>query len=885
MKQPEKKYLKDYKAPSYFIDTIDLDVEIFNDFTTVKSLMKVRRNKNVANKNTPLLLDGKDLELISISMDNSAIFGDIYQKTDEVLTIFKVPDVFTLEINTKIKPAENTSLEGFYMADNIFLTQCEAEGFRRITYFLDRPDVMSKYRVRIAADKKTCPILLSNGNLIDKGDLEDGRHFVFWEDPFRKPCYLFALVAGDFACIESSFKTISGRDIALKFYVDKADSDKCDHAITSLKKSMKWDEEVFGLEYDLDLYMIVATNAFNAGAMENKGLNIFNSKYVLARKETATDLDFQQIEGVIAHEYFHNWTGNRVTLNSWFQLSLKEGLTVFRDQEFSSDMGSRAIKRIADVRGLRASQFAEDTGPMAHPVRPESYIEMNNFYTATVYNKGAEIIRMIHTLTGGKKFRKGMDLYFERFDGKAVTTENFVKAMEDAANIDLSLFRLWYCQAGTPKITLKRTYDLNKHTYTIIFTQKISDTQGQKNKKPMLIPVKMGLIDKSGNDMPLLSERFSDEKAVGSERVLQLKKSIETFVFTDIYEEPVPSVFRGFSAPVIVEADYTDKEFMFLMANDSDTFNRWDAAQQLFFKTVLLLVKDICNGKTLYIDDGLIYAFRKTLLDKDLDKALITAALTIPTETEIGDKMDVIDVDGIHMAREFMLKEIAEKLKDEFKYVIEENRENSVYSIDSLSIAQRKLKNLAISYFSRVENENSDSFVYNEFQKAGNMTDEISALSILINMESELGEKAVDMFYDKWQKDTLVLDKWFSVQAVSNRLKVLEKVKKLSRHSAFSIKNPNKIRSLIGMFCQGNPVNFHQKDGEGYKFLADTVITLNKINPSIAARMVSLFNKWVSYDSCRQKLMKRELERISKTQDLSKGVYEIVTRALDMQTK
>ncbi len=880
MKQPEKKYLKDYKAPSYFIDTVDLHVEIFNDFTTVKSLMKVCRNKDVADNNTPFLLDGKDLEIISLVMDESLLSGDIYQVEDEVLTLFKVPDTFTLEINTKIQPHKNTSLEGFYVADNIFLTQCEAEGFRRITYFPDRPDVMSKYRVRIVADRKKCPILLSNGNLIGEGELKNGRHFVLWEDPFKKPCYLFALVAGDFACIESSYKTISGRYITLKFYVDKADRDKCDHAIESLKKAMKWDEEVFGLEYDLDLYMIVSTHVFNAGAMENKGLNVFNSKYVLAKKETATDLDFQQIEGVIAHEYFHNWTGNRVTLSSWFQLSLKEGLTVFRDQEFSSDIGSRAIKRISDVRVLRASQFAEDAGPMAHSVRPESYIEMNNFYTATVYNKGAEVIRMIHTLIGGEDFRKGMALYFERFDGKAVTTEDFVKAMEDAANIDLSLFCLWYCQAGTPKITFKRTYDQDNQTYTMIFIQEIPDTHGQKNKKQMLMPVKLGLIDKKGNDMPLKLYGDSDKKTVKTESIVQLKQFTETFVFTGIYEEPVPSVFRGFSAPVIVNVDYTDEELMFLMANDSDDFNRWDAGQQFFLKTILLLVQDICDGKSLYLDEGFICAFRKTLLNKKLDKALITAVLTIPTETEIGDRMDVIDVDGIHMAREFMLNEIAEKLKTDFESVVEENRSEGIYRIDPLSIAQRKLKNLAISYLSRVKNENAGGFVYEEFQKAKNMTDEISALSILLNMESLFGNRAVDMFYDKWQNDTLVLNKWFSVQAASNRFGVLKKVKELTMHPRFSIKNPNKVISLIGMFCQGNPWRFHQKNGEGYKFLADTVITLNKINPSIAARMVSLFNKWTRYDSCKQKLMKKELERIRDIENLSKGVYEIVSRAL-----
>lgn len=879
MKQPEKKYLKDYRAPSYFIDTIDLQFELFDDHATVKSIMKINRNREVADKTTPVLLDGKALELESVVLDHQTLPLNDYQVKGEILEISNVPDAFTLEISTKIMPQTNTSLEGLYVADDIFLTQCEAEGFRRITYFPDRPDVMSTYKVKIVADRKKCPVLLSNGNLVEEGTLENGRHFAVWEDPFRKPCYLFALVAGDLACIEDTYKTASGRDVALRFYVDKKDSDKCEHAIASLKRAMKWDEDVFGLEYDLDVYMIVSTHAFNAGAMENKGLNVFNSKYVLAKKETATDLDFQQIEGVIAHEYFHNWTGNRVTLNSWFQLSLKEGLTVFRDQEFSSDMGSRAIKRITDVRGLRAFQFAEDAGPMAHPVRPESYIEMNNFYTSTVYNKGAEVIRMIHTLIGPENFRKGMDLYFERFDGKAVTTEDFVKAMEDAGNMDLSLFRLWYSQAGTPHILIDRNYDAANQTYVLTFTQRIPDTQGQKNKKPMLIPVKIGLIDKNGDDLPLMLEGESGA-AVETERVLQLKKEIEVFTFNNVQEEPVPSVFRGFSAPVSASVNYSDQELMFLMANDNDPFNRWDAAQQLFSKTLISFVNDLKEGRALQLDDELIQAFKKTLRSKSIDKALIAEALSLPTETEIGDKMDMIDVDGIHFAREFMLNRISETLESDFRAVIEENRENGSYRIDPLSIAGRKLKNLALSYLSRTQVNNIDAFIYEEFQNAGNMTDEVSSLSILVNMDTGFSQKAVDAFYDKWQSDTLVLDKWFSIQAASNRPGTLENVKKLTKHPQFSIKNPNKVRSLIGMFCQGNPWNFHQKDGEGYRFLSETIISLNQINPNIAARMASLFNKWKRYDSDRQVLMKKELEKISQTENLAKGVYEIVTRSL-----
>ncbi len=879
MKNPEIKFLKDYTAPDYSVENLNLNVEIFNDHAIVRSEIVINCNSGL--KFRDLMLDGKNLELLSLAIDESILSEDKYKCENETLTLFDLPEYFTLSVTTKIDPFNNKSLEGLYKSGNMLLTQCEAEGFRRITYFPDRPDVMTRYTCTIVADKSKYPVILANGNLINKGDLDNGRHFAIWEDPYRKPCYLFAMVAGDLALLKGSFKTSSGRKVSIEFFVEEENRDKCAHAIESLRKSMKWDEEVFGLEYDLDTYMVVATNDFNAGAMENKGLNIFNAKYVLARPESATDTDFQQIEGVIGHEYFHNWTGNRVTLNSWFQLSLKEGLTVFRDQEFSSDMGSRAIKRISDVRGLRAGQFPEDAGPMAHPIRPESYIEMNNFYTATVYNKGAEVIRMIHTLIGSTGFRKGMDLYFKEHDGSAVTTEDFISAMETAGEKDLSQFRLWYSQAGTPVIIIERDYNQQARTYTLKVDQLVPDTPGQADKKPMHIPMRMALLDQDGNEIPLVIKYESTIESGQKERVINLKKKSEIFIFTDIETEPVPSLFRGFSAPVTLKAGYSDSELIFLMANDNDSFNRWDASQQLFTKAVKSLVEDVQNNKALVLDPALVSAFKKTLTNKDLDKALIAQALSIPTETELGDNMERIDVDAIHTARQFVIQTIAEKLQMEFMEILEDNRDNGSYSIDSESIARRKLKNLVLFYISKgMETPRAAEFVSEEFNKASNMTDEIAALTILSDIDSPFRDKALADFYDKWNKETLVLDKWFVVQATANLPNTLEIVQELTSHPDFSIENPNKVRSLIGAFCQANPWSFNRIDGKGYTFLADNVIRLDAINPSIAARMVSAFNKWKKLDGKRRSLVKTELERILKQENLSKGVFEIVSKAL-----
>ncbi|WP_300669663.1 aminopeptidase N [Desulfoluna sp.] len=874
MTEPVETRLKDYKRPDFSVETVDLHVDIFETETLVSTTLTVHKSP-AAVKGAPFVLDGREVTLLSIEIDGRVLSEGEYTLEGEVLTVLAAPGAFTLKTRVKIHPEENTSLEGLYFADGTFLTQCEAEGFRRLTFFPDRPDVMSSYRCTVAADRDKYPVLLANGNLVDEGELDGGRHFATWEDPHKKPCYLFAMVAGDLACLEDRFTTFTGREVALKFYVDHQDADKCDHAIASLKKSMKWDEETFGLSYDLDTYMVVATHSFNAGAMENKGLNVFNSKYVLAKPETATDMDFQNIEGVIGHEYFHNWTGNRVTLCNWFQLSLKEGLTVFRDQEFSSDMGSRAVKRISDVRVLRAAQFPEDAGPMAHPIRPESYIEMNNFYTATVYNKGAEVIRMIHTFLGPEGFRKGMDLYVARHDGNAVACEDFVKAMEDASGVDLSRFRLWYSQAGTPDVTVDRAFDAEAKRYTLTLTQKVPDTPGQSSKKAMQIPVKIGFLGKDGAPIALTLEGEASSGPI--ERVLNFSADMESFTFTGVDEEPVPSLFRGFSAPINKGVNYTEAELIFLMGNDPDPFNRWDAAQQLFADTILDMVAGLKEGTPLTLSEPLVDAVKKTLTHETLDKALIAQALTLPSETELGDRMAAIDVDGIHAAREFVIHTLAETLKESWKAVYEACHEEGVYCLDPESMATRRLKSLCLTYLARVE---SPAFIFEAFTAATNMTDGLAALTVLAGIDAAEGDRAVDSFYASWKGDTLVLDKWFTAQATSNRPGALERVMALTDHPAFDVKNPNKVRALIGAFCQANPWHFHRMDGKGYDLLADTVIALNTINPSIAARMASGFNRWKRYDKTRQALMKARLERIKTTENLANGVYEIVSKAL-----
>jgi len=872
-------HLKDYRPPDYRIETVNLQFDLDETTTLVKSLLTVVRNQVDCEDKPPLVLHGRDLVLKSVRLDGQALSEKDYKAETGSLTIQRVPDRFTLEIETEISPKKNTSLSGLYTSGGNFCTQCEAEGFRTITYFLDRPDIMSRFFTTITADKAKYPVLLSNGNLVGSGDLPQGRHFAKWHDPFPKPAYLFALVAGNLACIEDRFTTMSGKTVTLRIYVQHHNKDKCGHAMESLKKAMKWDEDVYGREYDLDLFMIVAVDDFNMGAMENKGLNIFNSKYILAKPETATDDDFQGVEGVVAHEYFHNWSGNRVTCRDWFQLSLKEGFTVFRDQQFMEDMTSRCVKRISDVNILRTHQFREDASPMAHPVRPESYVEINNFYTLTVYNKGAEVIRMIFNLLGREAFRKGTDLYFSRHDGQAVTTEDFVSAMEDAGNVDLTQFRYWYSQAGTPELEITRAYDPGLKTFTLKIKQTCPPTPGQPEKKPFHIPVAFGLLGREGKDLPLNHENWKGEQGGGGTIMLELRKKEEAFVFTGIPDEPVPSVLRGFSAPVKVKLDLSDEERLFLMTNDSDEFNRWDAGQQLAVKLILDLVNDFQHGKKLKLHSSFISAFRKTLESAMKDKAFQAFALALPPETYLAGFMDVIDPSAVHEARRFVQKTLAAELKRQFLGVYNANQSTAPYSVDQESVGRRGLRNVCLSYLMALDEPGLWKLCAEQYRAAGNMTEVIAALANLANTDCPEREEALASFYEKWKDEPLVVDKWLGIQALSRLPNTLDTVRKLTGHSAFNIRNPNKVRALIGAFS-ANSVRFHDPGGEGYYFLADHVIAIDAMNPQIAARLASAFTMWKRYEETRKSLMKGQLERILKTPKLSKDTYEVVSKSL-----
>jgi len=888
-------YLKDYKKPDYLIETVNLEFELGETVTRVKSLMTVSRNHDAAEGSRPLVLQGRSMKLLAVKLNNVLLSSQDYQLDAASLTIPSVPDSFILEIETELRPSDNTELSGLYLSNGNFCTQCEAEGFRKITYYLDRPDVMARFFTTIIADKKKFPVLLSNGNLINTADIGDGKHVAKWHDPFPKPAYLFALVAGDLASVRDSFTTMSGRLVDLSIFVQHYNKDKCDHAMYSLKQAMKWDEDAYGREYDLDTFMIVAVDDFNMGAMENKGLNIFNSKYILARPDTATDADYQGIMGVVGHEYFHNWSGDRVTCRDWFQLSLKEGFTVFRDQQFMEDMTSRGVKRISDVNILRTHQFREDSGPMAHPVRPESYVEINNFYTLTVYNKGAEVIRMLKTILGHEGFRKGTDLYFSRHDHAAVTTDDFVKAMEDANHVDLGQFKLWYTQAGTPELAIKRAFDKNNRTYTLSIKQTCPPTPGQPDKKPMHIPVAIGLLGKEGQELELMLQTpnppqspFSKEgnfnippyiKGGKGPLILELREQEQAFVFTDVPEEPVPSILRQFSAPVKVELALTDEERLFLMAHDPDEFNRWDAGQQLAVKLILDLVKDQQEGKLLALDNLFIDAFRRTLEGNMKDRAFQAFALALPAEGYIADFMAVIDPIAIHEAKRFMQETLAVALKDAFLSVYHANQDKGPYRPDQEAIGKRSLKNICLGYLSELEDADVRELCMNQFRNSNNMTDVIAALASLANNVCAEREQALDEFYWKWKDDPLVMDKWLSLQALSRLPDTLDRVKALMMHPAFNIKNPNKVRSLIGAFSS-NSARFHAPDGSGYTFLADNILAIDPMNPQIAARLVSAFTMWKRYEAGPQMLMKAQLERLQGAQKLSRDVYEIVSKSL-----
>jgi aminopeptidase N len=870
-------YLKDYRAPDYSVETIELRFELAETVTDVHSRLTISRNCRDA---CPLVLDGQDVELLALKMDGNTLPESEYHVDEKQLIIQRVPEKFELAVTTRIRPQENTSLEGLYRSGGNFCTQCEAEGFRKITYFPDRPDIMTVFTTTLAADKTDYPVLLSNGNLIDQGELDDGRHWATWHDPYNKPSYLFALVAGKLEFIEDRHTTRSGRNVTLRIYVEPENINQCDHAMRSLKKAMTWDEQVFGLEYDLDIYMIVAVGDFNMGAMENKGLNIFNTKYVLAKPDTATDSDYQGVEGVIAHEYFHNWTGNRVTCRDWFQLSLKEGLTVFRDQEFSADTGSRGVKRIDDVRILRSLQFTEDAGPMAHPVRPDSYIEINNFYTVTVYNKGAEIVRMIHTLLGQEGFRKGMDLYFERHDGQAVTCDDFVAAMEAANAADLGQLRRWYSQAGTPQLHIERHYDPVSETYTLDIKQSCPATPGQPEKAPFHIPLALGLLDARGAELPLQLEG-ENAPSEGKTRVLELRDTEQTFRFINIPQAPVPSLLRGFSAPVKLNVDYSDDELMFLLAHDSDEFNRWEAGQQLIIRTILGLLDQQKRGENWILDDRLVNAFRSALRS-NADPALLAQLITLPSESYLAEHMEVVDVEGIHSTRRYLQQQLAHRLYDDLLNIYRTNTANAPYSIDTKAIGRRSLKNRCLEYLVQIdERPEMLELCLQQFHEANNMSDEIGALHILANRDFAQRDEALTRFYQRWRQEPLVVDKWFTLQAGAALSDALQRVKSLMRHEAFNIKNPNKVRALIGAFCHHNPLHFHAADGSGYVFLADQVLTLNTLNPQMAARLLGPLSHWRRYDAGRQAAMQRQLERILATPQLSPDVYEITSKSLD----
>ena len=882
---PKPIYLKDYTAPDYRFAKVVLDFELGEEVTVVGNTISVEPTFAAGGDPRPLFLNGDPtVELAGVEVNGTALDASAYVLTKKGITITAPPAApFELKITTKIKPQENTELEGLYKSSGNFCTQCEAEGFRRITFYQDRPDVMSEFTTRITADKAKYPVLLSNGNLVDSGDLDGGKHFTVWEDPFPKPAYLFALVAGDLGMIEDKFTTKSGREVALRIYVEEHNLDKADWAMVSLIKSMKWDEDVFGLEYDLDLFNIVAVDDFNMGAMENKSLNIFNSRLVLATPQTATDMDYSAIEGVVAHEYFHNWTGNRVTCRDWFQLSLKEGLTVYRDQEFSADMNSRGVKRIGDVARLRMAQFPQDAGPMAHPIRPESYIKMDNFYTVTVYEKGAEVVRMYETLLGKDGFRKGMDLYFERHDGQAVTCDDFLAAMADANGADLAAFKPWYSQAGTPKLDVTTEYDAAAKTFTMTCTQSTPTTPGQSDKKPVLMPIAVGLLASDGSDMELTLEGEAGT-AGETTKVLRLSEVSQTFVFTNVAEKPVPSILRNFSAPVRLSTDLTQEDLIFLMANDSDQFNRWEAGQTLTRALLLDLVEKAGMGEELVMDQAIVDAMRNIVnlaKEEGADKAFIARAMALPSEGELSEMVVPANPDVIHAARDFVVKTLAKELKEELLWTMRDNTSEK-YERDGESRAARTLKNTCLALLSHLEDPEIDAEAFRRFKTADNMTDQISALSALSGRaDCKERDEAIDMFYEQWKHDPLIMNKWLGLQAGASLPNNVENVKRLVDHPAFDIKNPNKVYSLVGGFVGGTPTNFHAADGSGYEFLGDIVLKIDKLNGGVAARMVGGFTRWRKYDEKRQEMMKAQLERIVKTEGLSENVFEIVSKSLE----
>jgi aminopeptidase N len=880
---------EDYRAPAYWIDTVDLTFDLDPAKTRVLNRMRLRRNPDAEAE--PLRLDGDELNLARVLVDGQ---GASFRMEAEQLVIDNLPDAFELEIFTTCAPAKNTKLMGLFVSEDTFFTQCEAEGFRRITYFLDRPDVMASYTVTLRAAKAAYPVLLSNGNLVEQGELPEGRHFAKWVDPFRKPCYLFALVAGKLVAREQRIKARNGKEHLLQVYVRAGDLDKTEHAMASLMHSVMWDEARFGLPLDLDRFMIVATSDFNMGAMENKGLNIFNTKYVLANQATATDADYSNIESVVGHEYFHNWSGDRVTCRDWFQLSLKEGLTVFRDQEFTQDLcadaSARAVKRIEDVRVLRTAQFPEDAGPMAHPVRPDSYIEISNFYTVTIYEKGAEVVRMMQTLVGRKGFERGITLYFERHDGQAVTCDDFAQAVADA-NPDSDLARLlpqfksWYSQAGTPRLAVHGVYDAATRSYTLSFVQSCPPTPGQPVKEPFVIPVSLGLLSADGCELPL--QLAGEDSATQGSRTVVLTRAGEQITFVGVDAEPVPSILRGFSAPVILEYDYSDTQLLTLLANDPDPFNRWEAGQRLAMRAAIRAIATPAGGTgEASLDDAYVEAMRSVLRDPKLDAAFKELVLTLPSETYIAEQLDVVDPQRVHAVREAMRAQLATALFADWEQAYEHHRDTGAYRPDPVSSGRRALAGIALTNLCLAARASGDVVwpgkTLQRFKDAGNMTDRFNALYALVSSGHALAAQALARFHAIFKDEALVIDKWFALQAGAPDRggDILPLVKHLMKHPDFSIKNPNRARSVIFSYCSGNPGALHRPDAAGYVFWSDRVIELDAINPQVAARLARALDRWSKLAEPYRSAAREAIARVAAKPDLSKDTHEVVTRAL-----
>jgi aminopeptidase N len=870
--------LEDYRPPDWLVETVELDVSLYSTATQVRAALTLRPNGSGAAP-APLVLDGDALNLRALKLDGAALPAEQFVATPDRLTIAQPPQRrFRLEIETVVDPSANTQLSGLYRSGAIYCTQCEAEGFRRITYFPDRPDVMAVYTTRIEADKTEAPVLLANGNLVRSGDVPGTtRHFAVWHDPFPKPSYLFALVGGNLACVEDRFRTMSGREVTLRIYVEQGKERRCLYAMDALKRAMRWDETTFGREYDLDIFMIVAVSDFNMGAMENKGLNIFNDKYILASPETATDTDFERIEAVVAHEYFHNWTGNRITCRDWFQLCLKEGLTVFRDQEFSADQRSRAVERIGDVRGLRTHQFVEDAGPLAHPVRPALYHEINNFYTATVYEKGAEVVRMLKVLLGAENFRKGMDLYFSRHDGQAATVEQFVQCFADVSSTDLTQVMLWYSQAGTPEVIATGSYDAGAKSYRLELAQSIPPTPGQPSKQPMVIPLAVGLVGREGRDLPL---KLDDGRLL-ERGVLTLTKSVETFVFAGVAERPVASINRGFSAPIKLSANLSADDLRFLAAHDADPFNRWQALQTLATRLLVDNTAASRASRPARHDPGLLDALSATLADGALEPAFVALALTLPGEAEIAREIGHdVDPDAVFAARAALRAAIGECLAGPLFDHYRRLSERGPYRPDAASAGRRMLRNTCLDLLVATRRPETISLAIRQYQAADNMTDRMAALSALSLCDVPGRAAALDDFYARYADDPLIVDKWLTLQATIPEPATLDRVKALTSHRAFSFANPNRVRALIHAFALANQKEFNRADGAGYQFIVDTVLALDPKNPQLAARLVSALKNWRMLEPVRRERAEVALRRVATAPSLSPDVDDIARRAL-----